>query len=244
MEEDNEVVTEQPESLLSGDEPITLAEGEYFLSDGVKGSGEKPDWYIDSKYTSVADQAKGYNEIRQKLGSFTGSPKDGYTPPEGVDADDELFKGLQDFATKSNMNQEGMLEAWELLSAQNDASEQLTQEQQMEKLGDNAKQRLDQLDQALKNKLGDKYDDIAPLVNTAESVLLVEAVLNGLAPMKLPIDGGVHPQGLTLSEIEEAAMKKHESGQLMRSVDPAYNDKINKMWEEYAGTGEHKLVIG
>ena len=63
------------ETLLDASTP-ELGEGEYFLSDGIKGTGETPEWYKGDKYKSVAEQAKAYTELEKKFGGFTGAPKD------------------------------------------------------------------------------------------------------------------------------------------------------------------------
>tara|TARA_R110002096_G_scaffold187462_1_gene366846 strand:+ start:4345 stop:4605 length:261 start_codon:yes stop_codon:yes gene_type:complete len=72
------------DTLLDQASP-TLSEGEYFLSDGIKGSGETPDWYKADRYASVAEQAKAYTELEKKFGGFKGAPKDGYSGPEGIE---------------------------------------------------------------------------------------------------------------------------------------------------------------
>ena len=73
--ESNDTLT----SLVDAAEP-TLGEGEFFLSDGIKGVGDQPEWYKADKYKSVAEQAKAYTELEKKFGGFTGAPKDGYQP--------------------------------------------------------------------------------------------------------------------------------------------------------------------
>jgi len=247
VENENEAPAEtpnEPASLLSGNQPVELGEGEYFLSDGVKGQGDAPEWYMGDKYKSVADQAKGYSELQKKFGSFTGTPKDGYTLPEGVEEGDELYKQLQEFATESNMSQDGMAKAWELLSAQSGVNEEISKEAEMAKLGDNAQERINQLDNALKFKLGDKYGDVADLVTDANGVLLAEALVKSFQPVKLPIDGGEHPQGLVWADVEKEMFKKDENGRLLRSTDQAHNAKVERMMKEFGGDKEHKLVVG
>jgi hypothetical protein len=235
--------TTETSSLLDSAAP-ELGEGEYFLSDGVKGDGDKPEWYIDSKYKTIADQAKGYNEIRQKLGAFTGAPEDGYAAPEGIEPEDELFSQLAEFGKETNMSQQGLEKAWELLSTQNAVSQEINQEAEMAKLGDNASERLQQVDTALKNKLGAKYDDVAPLITTAEDVILAETLIKSFAPSKIAQEGAQQPQGLTLEEVEKFSNAKDESGRLLRSTDAAYNAKAEQMWRDLVGDGEHRVVIG
>ena len=131
--ESNDTLT----SLVDAAEP-TLSEGEFFLSEGIKGVGDQPEWYKADKYKSIAEQAKAYTELEKKFGGFTGAPKDGYQPYEGVESDDALWGELVEFGTKQNMSQAAMNEAWELLTAQEQAIEEVSIETEMAKLGDNA----------------------------------------------------------------------------------------------------------
>ena len=106
--------SEEPVSLVDAAEP-QLGEGEYFLTDGIKGTGDRPEWYLSEKYKSVSDQAAAYNELSKKFGAFKGAPKDGYSMPEGIDQEDELMQELVGFANESNMSQDYFNKAWELL---------------------------------------------------------------------------------------------------------------------------------
>jgi len=66
--------SEEPVSLVDAAEP-QLGEGEYFLTDGIKGAGDRPEWYLSEKYKSVSDQAAAYNELSKKFGAFKGHLK-------------------------------------------------------------------------------------------------------------------------------------------------------------------------
>ena len=213
--ESNDTLT----SLVDAAEP-TLSEGEFFLSEGIKGVGDQPEWYKADKYKSIAEQAKAYTELEKKFGGFTGAPKDGYSVAEGVDADDALWGELVEFGTKQNMSQAAMNEAWELLTAQEQAIEEVSVETEMAKLGDNAVERIKVVEQYMKNNLdGDTYEELRYAVNSAESVQLIEALIKSTAPAKLPIDGYIQPGGLTMEDIEAEMFKKHEQRSIMlRSV--------------------------
>jgi hypothetical protein len=101
---DEQAATEAPRDTLLDQANPSLEAGEYFLSDGIKGTGETPEWLNTEKYKSVAEQAKGYAELSKRFGGFKGAPKDGYSLPEGVEKDDALYQELEAFATKNNMN--------------------------------------------------------------------------------------------------------------------------------------------
>ena len=98
------------DTLLDASTP-ELGEGEYFLSDGIKGTGDMPEWYKGDKYKSVAEQAKAYTELEKKFGGFTGSPKDGYQGPVGIATDAALLQELTEVATKTKMTQEALGES-------------------------------------------------------------------------------------------------------------------------------------
>ena len=72
---ENDVAVEaQPVSLVDAAQP-ELSEGEYFLTDGIKGTGEAPEWYKSDRYKSVADQAAAYTELEKKFGAFKGADR-------------------------------------------------------------------------------------------------------------------------------------------------------------------------
>ena len=207
----------QSDTLLDSATP-ELSEGEYFLTDGIKGTGEVPEW-LDTKYKSVADQAKGYSELSKKFGGFKGTPKDGYTPPEGIESDDALYQELEAFATKTNMSADAFGEAWELLSAQDYAAQEVNQEHELEKLGENAQERIKTVEGFMKNNLDpETYEQARDLVTSADTIALVEMLVQATAPAKLPMEGGHNPQGLSWEAIETEMFKKDDQGNLLRST--------------------------
>lgn len=244
LEEQAAPETTTSDTLLDASSP-TLNEGEYFLSDGIKGSGDTPDWYKGDKYKSVAEQAKAYTELEKKFGGFTGAPKDGYSGPEGIEGDDALLQELTEFATKTNMSQEAFGDAWELLSAQGQAVEQVTQEQEIASLGDNAQERIKNVEGYLKNNLdAEVYEEVRNLVTDARSIQLVEHLVRATAPARLPIDGGDHPSGMTWADVEAEMFKKNDSGQLLRSIDSNHEAKIQKMMQDFGGDRQHSRTFG
>jgi hypothetical protein len=236
MLEDQAAQEEQVSDTLLDDATPTLSEGEYFLAEGIKGTGDAPDWYKADKYQSIAEQAKAYNELDKKFGGFKGAPKDGYAVVEGVESDDELWKELVAFGERTNMSQDALNDAWDLMSAQEQAVAEVTQEAEIAKLGENAGQRIKNVEGFLKNNLdAETYTKVQDLVTTAESVELVEMLVKATAPTKLPIDGGEHPTGMTWADIETEMFKKDERGNLLRSTDRNHEAKIQKMMKEFGG---------
>lgn len=238
--ESNDTLT----SLVDAAEP-TLAEGEYFLTDGIKGTGDMPEWYKGDKYKSVAEQARAYTELEKKFGGFTGAPKDGYDVFEGVEEGDELWSELVEFGERQNMSQGALHEAWGLLTAQEEALEQVNLEMELEALGDRGTERIKTVEQFLKNNLdADTYERVRYAVNTAASVELVETLINATSPAALPIDGNISSGGLSWEDIESEMFKKDEHGQLLRSVNREHEAKIQRMMHEYGGDRPYVQTIG
>ena len=230
MSEELEQAVEQPvnDTLLDSAEP-SLQQGEYYLTDGIKGIGEKPEW-LNERYATVAEQAKGYAELEKKFGGFKGSPKDGYSPPEGIDKEDGLYKELEAFATKTNMNADAFTEAWELLTAQNMVAEEYDQQQEFNKLGNNAQERIKNVEGFMKNALSeDEYLEAQQYVTSAEDIALIEMLVKATTPTKLPIEGGIHPQGLTWADVEVEMFKTDDNGDLLRSTSIAHEKKVQAM---------------
>lgn len=231
-------------TLLDSAAP-TLNEGEYFLSEGIKGVGDKPEWFNGDKYKSVDEQARAYTELEKKFGGFTGSPKDGYSGPEGIEPDDALLGELREFAEKTNMSQDAFNDAWTLLSAQSGVVEEISQEAELAKLGDNAQQRIKTVEGFLKNNMDTEgYERVMNLVTNADSIELVEAIVQATAPTKLPIEGGVSPAGITWSDIETEMFKKNDKGQLLRGIDPAHEAKVQRMMLDHGGNVPYREMVG
>ena len=232
------------DTLLDQASP-TLNEGEYFLSEGIKGAGDMPKWYNPSKYKSVSEQAKAYTELEKKFGGFTGAPKDGYSGPEGIESDDVLLSELTEFANNTNMSQDAFNDAWQLLSTQGEVAEEYNQEQELSKLGDNAQQRIKTVEGFMKNNMSaDDFESARSLVTSAESVQLIEMLVKATAPTKLPIEGGESPTGLTWSDIESEMFKKDEQGGLLRSSSVSHDAKIKQMMQDYGGNTPHHRTVG
>lgn len=231
------------EPLLDSAEP-ELGDNEYFLIDGVKGTGERPEWYKADKYKSVAEQARAYTELEKKFGSFTGAPKDGYELPEGLSKEDELVQEVLKFGEETNMNQDGFNRLMELALAQTEVTQQVNREAEMRKLGDQAAQRIKQVETFLKTKAGDQYEQISELVKDADSVMLVESIMKAVQPPKLPIDGVEVAGAPSWEDIQREMFRKDENGQLLRSVSREHEMKIQRMMKEYGGDRPNRKVVG
>ena len=243
--EDQAVETNDTLTSLVGATEPTLAEGEYFLSENIKGVGEMPEWYKADKYKSVAEQARAYTELEKKFGGFTGAPKDGYELYDGVESDDALWAELVEFGTANNMNQSALHQAWELLTAQEEAIEQVSVEEEISKLGPNAAERITTVEQLMRNNLEPElYEKYRDVVTSAIMIEFIEDFSKSMRPAQLPIDGYVEPGGIEWADIEAEMFRKDENGNLLRSVDMNHERKIQRMMKEFGGDKPYTQTFG
>ena len=88
----------------------------------------------------------------------------------------------------------------------------------------------------MKNNLDpETYEKARSLVTTADNIELVEMIVGATAPVRLPIEGGPNPEGLSMEAIEAEMYKKDEHGNLLRSVNIEHDRKVKRMLEAFAG---------
>lgn len=203
----------QPSSLLQDPEQITnLAESEYFKKE---------------KFKTPEQQLKAYVEAEKRLGGFRGAPEE-YKLPDNVSGNDELAKEIVERAKKHNASQEVLDDFLEVVDTYIDQSFQTNQEAERAKLGDNADERLQRVETQLKNKFqGEEFDRIAGLVNNAESVMLIEALLGG-SVANLPADEG-SSGALTWGDVEAELLKKDDKGRYLASYDIEHKRKVDAL---------------
>ena len=61
---------------------------------------------------------------------------------------------------------------------------------------------------------------------------------------KQNITGYIEPGGITWEDIEAEMFKKHESGQMLRAVDPNHERKIQRMMKEFGGDKPYERIVG
>ena len=61
---------------------------------------------------------------------------------------------------------------------------------------------------------------------------------------QLPIEGGESPAGITWEDIEVEMFKKTEDGQMLRSVSPEHEKKVQRMMREYGGDLPNVQIMG
>lgn len=232
------------------------AEPTWSFADGIAGDGDAPEWFKSDKYKTVSDQAKAYKDLESRFGSFTGSPEE-YTSVElseelkelGIEIkqDDPLIEKAIEFAKSSNMDQEGFNKMVNLY-AETQAAEQMALEdykkEQLTLLGDNAQQRIDNLNSwASANIASDMIDGFQAMAQSAESVKALERLV------AMTRAGAVNPNGATpagnvsAEEVQAMQFEKDEYGNRRIATDTEFRKRFQAKMNALYGTEDHVLTI-
>lgn len=226
--------------------PTKTETAKWYLSEGVAGQGETPDWFKADKYKSVDEQAKAYLELEKRFGSFTGAPKDGVykiNPPEGIqvefDTEHELFQGLNKWAKESNLSQAGYDQVIGML-AQYEASMAPDMSEIKKQVGENADARISSVNQWAKSNLTeDQYKAFRSAQtqsNAADVFKAFEAVIakTRQVPMPKPGEDVTSVTNTGLEAIQADQNKRNEKGQRLYDIDSQYRANIEKRLMEWA----------
>lgn len=180
------------ESLLDmgtkpSEETTEIKDGDpkWFYSENVPGKGDKPEYFIDSKFKSLDEQAKGYNELRKKLGGFTGAP-DEYKVEliedvaKHIDIDDDstLMTSFKDYAKEKNMSQEAFndlvnLYTYQLVQGEQDLMSEIQNDlkKEFESLGESGGKMIDDVKGWMKANIPeDLTEPLVELTKTAKGL--------------------------------------------------------------------------
>lgn len=225
--------------------PAAPSPDEWFLSDGVKGTGAKPDWYKSDKYKSVGEQAKAYTNLEKRLGSFTGAPEGEYVvkvPDQfkdvvQIDSTNPLFGKLNKLARDSQMNQAGYDGIIGLL-AEYEASTFVpppTVEDAKKAIGANADTRLDAVSKWAKANLDEPgLKSLQAALSTSnpaigETLSVIEAAIAKSRQVAPPTPPPA-PVGNPLAEIDK----------LQAQIDPKTGKRLYEISSEHRALVEKK----
>jgi hypothetical protein len=216
----------------------------WLLKDGVMGEGEKPAWFKNDKYKTVAAQAEAYTALESRFGSFVGAPKDGkyeFKAPEGVTVDmaHPLMGEFNKWATAKQLSQEGYQEIMGML-VQYEAAQAPKMADIKARLGENADTRIAAVATWGKANLGnDGYATLRAATSgaNADAVFKVlEQVIAKTAQVRMPKPGPDVPGGAPgsgLAAITAAHGKKGPDGKPLVYSDPNYAREVDQMYRDY-----------
>jgi len=215
------------------------APASWMWGDDITGTGEKPEWFKDSKYKSVSEQAKAYTELEKRLGGFVGAPKEGYQLNEelGLASDDPSIKAVLDVLGKSNASNEVANELISSYVQAQEAQEEGRRAKELELLGTNADYRINAIKEfatsALPSHLQDTFNG---MVTSAAGIEVVETIMKKMQGSAVAPDGMASSNKLDRNKLREMMFAKNDNGQLKSSIDPEYKKMVDKAYQEFYGS--------
>lgn len=222
------------QSELQGKEVVNKPEGEdWYLKEGVKGEGPKPDWYLD-KFKTVEDQAIAYKELEKKFGGFKGAPKEyNYDLPDHGEVkftkEDPLMQNFEKLARDTNMSQEAFTQCLDIYVSTIKASQPNVQDE-LKKLGPTAKAELENLNNWLNNNLSStELETVKSMTMTAEQIKILAKFRKMTQENKLGAQQAKINKAMTEKQLQQmVADPKY-------NTDPGYRAEVEKKFAEYYG---------
>jgi len=219
----------------------------WYVSEGIAGEGDKPDYFLNDKYKSVADQAAAYPELAKKIGAFTGSP-DEYevSMPEGVEgefiADDPLMGEFQQWAKDKNVSQDAFTDLVHMFVRNEQGAYQKEEQDiqgELSALGDNAQNRINNMNDFAKANLSEEnYDGLLAATTSASAVKAVEAFVGMTRGYKVPTNDAEVDSGISHSDLRvRMDDPRYQS-------DPDFRKETSKMYDRKFGGAPKSTVVG
>jgi hypothetical protein len=216
----------------------------WLLHEGVMGAGEKPAWFKNDKYSTVSKQAEAYTALEGRFGSFVGAPKDGkydFKQPEGIEVkmDHPIMQEFTKWAGTKQLSQDGYNELLGML-VQYESAQAPNMATIKERLGADADTRIGAVAQWGKANLdAEGYATLRAATSgtNADAVFKVlEKVIGKTAQARMPKPGVDVPGASSvdgLAAVKAAHGAKGPDGKLLVNSDPAYRQKVDKMYVDY-----------
>ena len=244
------------------EEEGTVVDNSQAVADAITRPENVPEKFWNNETKAVNNDAvlESYNQLSSKFGAFTGAPEAyEYTLSEqlteaGVElaADDPLISSFNELAKEANMSGEManklvnmFVESEYAKSGAGEEAETARQAEEMTKLGDNAQQRVNNIDNwARANLTPEQVEGLQDAATTAAGVQAIEALIakSKNAPMQTE---GINPVGAgkSLDELNALKFARDENGNLKAQTDPEYRKMVSAEFER-AFPGENIITVG
>lgn len=211
-----------PESGAGSDTPS------WYWDSNTPGQGDRPD-FLPDKYKSVADVAKAYKELEQRLGQ---APNE-YDFSKGeswIEPDYEPFQHMADFAKQHHVPQAVMDKMLETVGLYLDEFKTDMNEEKA-KLGEKASERLQVLNNWAKSNLSEKaFQVLSGSMRTAEAIEALEEIRNKMMSQNTMIPNGnasATSAGVTMEEYRSELQANYQK----YKTDPHYRKEMERKLE-------------
>ncbi len=224
-------------------ETTTEAPTPWYVSEGVEGAGDKPE-FLQDKYKSLSDQAAAYPELASKFGGFTGAPEDyELSFPDGVEGewvdDDPMMANFKGWAKENNLNQEGFTNLLHMYVQNEFDNQGQDRASELAAIGDNAQSRLQNINDFAKANLSEEdYRGVLAATTTAQGVKAIEALIAQTRGYKIPDTSEHVDAGLSHSDLREKLADPRYAS------DPDYRKEVDTLYERKFGKEPRNTVVG
>jgi hypothetical protein len=221
-------------------------------TEGSTQQGEtKTTGFYNGKYNSISDFEKSHDELqksysqktaeyKERMGAFTGAPE-AYEVGEGIEVseDNPLFGKLQELGKEINLDNEGynkLVQMYNDTMAEQEAQYEETMKQELAKLGGNAQERIQNINDWSKANLSeDEQAVINRIATDAESVQFIESMIARTKPQGMAQSHQVKANPTySKDEIRQMQMAKDENGNRRMSTDHEYYKKVMALMAQTA----------
>jgi gas vesicle protein len=202
MNQEIETQSSEDETINNGTSQETPEDQpNWWIEDGIPGVGERPEW-LPEKYKTAKALSDAYKSLEQKLGQAP-DKYDWESGKDWLDPDYEPFQEMAELARTNHVPQPVMDKMLEsvgkyLKEFQNDYTEE------RQKLGENAGERLTQLENWVKaNFTESSYVALTNSLKTAESIQALEELRDKMINNNTTIPTGNEQSNVTSESIED-----------------------------------------
>lgn len=242
--------------------------GKWFLSEGLEGTGQAPEWFDGKKYKSVAEQARAYKEankeldaMRAKLKGFAGPPADNYqlSMPDQLKevaewtADDPFLTEVQQVARESGMSQDTFSKLLHIYARHEYQQEAIDLGKEKAALGERADERLGAFDEWANANLSEEQlaQVMRPLSRNARPADVFKAFEHIMSALRSP---PMHREGDDVPTNTGPATqdawrskwyaKSEVKGHAYKIDEPGARAIAKKELANIVGEGDHIEVVG
>jgi hypothetical protein len=226
--------------MASAAPPIDRAsdhtEATWHYADGIPGQGERPD-YLESKYKSVAEQARAYKEAQKLLGAQGGAPEsyDFKELQEHIDQDNPHIQEFITYAKENKFSQDAFSKSLKTF-VKYEQSKLPNVDAEIAKLGVNGMEKVNTVTNWIKNNLTpEAAKALEKLPVKAEVINMLDELRQRQVSMQTKIPAGEKTAQsftpLTVAEVEAEMLQNYSRYQ----NDPGYRAQITAKFEQAVG---------
>lgn len=232
--------TENEDLFAAADNHNKVSEKEWSWNDKTKGEGDKPDW-MKKEFKSVEQQARAYNDLVKKFGSFHGAPEsydfssvensEFHVHPEAANS-----KKFTEIGKELNLSQDGFNKILDFFNKavaptfKAGGQARIDSRAEIAKLGADGAQQVQVLDQWLKNNFSDSYQHLRGMMKTSEHIKAFQKVRSSM--LKGTTDHAIYHENGGMNPAQVQQNLRNELAEAMRGNDPIRKQQVLEKYKQ------------